>query len=735
MHTGRRRTLRALALALCMALGAPGGALADEPANGPALVAVPVESVDSLPDGPGGLAAPPAAAASPSIGSTPPAAPAASSRITESGLPVPNVSVQVLGGPWVTIERAATFRASVFPIPDGGTISVLVDGTPVTEFAADTVDGTADHAWVVDRPIGSHTMSAAFSGTATLGAATSGESPLSIYGKGLTTFRVSTTDATTVARNTPIHYTATLAPNPGGGSVAWYLDDLLMETDAVLDGEIAFDPPTTTPYTHYLRAVFSGFGNWAEYAAPQVQFYVRPDPTTTELEAPATAHVGTDVVLTARITPNPGGGTVSWIQTGGYAAISAPVDADGYARHTITAGAPTTVTWTAHFDGHSFFGSSVSPAVSVTFTREAGVTLTADRATATVGEKPVTLQATAVFPASPPAWAPGTVIFRDVVDGVVEDLGPVAVDATTFGASYSSSALRIGVHTITALYDAPPGYDDATSAPVTVTIAPDTAPTTSLALQYTTIYPVADGYRDSVAVRGQAAERLRITVRIYDSANRLKRTTAAIWKNAGSWSIVWDGKDSRKKVVPAGRYTVATTLVDTRGNTATIRKSITVSSRKVTWKTGTPVVVKGSKLTFFTIEGEPAGKLYKSPDYTGGIVMDAGCEGCGWIGGRAVFSMPGVAWRKVYVQVKGHGFADRDPGATLVEHPDTADLVDYSPNCLYDERGVTCGHPVSAAYVSSTIRKLRFWIVMRPERADAYDLAWLKLTYQYAVLN
>jgi hypothetical protein len=165
---------------------------------------------------------------------------------------------------------------------------------------------------------------------------------------------------------------------------------------------------------------------------------------------------------------------------------------------------------------------------------------------------------------------------------------------------------------------------------------------------------------------------------------------------------------------------------------------VTVSWRKAVWKS-VSVTRYGDQGTYF---GDAAGigKLYYSPDYPHGIILDSGamirdCTDCGWVGGRFTFLLktaPG--YRSIYVQVRGHGFIDREhPGSEWIENPVSKALAYGYPPCD-DAPGVTCGIQTSAAYVSST-HHLVAWLTMTQAWGDAYDLWYFKLTYKYAVLK
>ena len=129
-----------------------------------------------------------------------------------------------------------------------------------------------------------------------------------------------------------------------------------------------------------------------------------------------------------------------------------------------------------------------------------------------------------------------------------------------------------------------------------------------------------------------------------------------------------------------------------------------------------------------------------SLDYPHGRILDSGamirdCTSCGWAGGRFVFAVKAdvLEYRSMFMQIRGHGFTDREhPGSASLVNPATGLFELTNANCDYDQPGVTCGIPFTSRYVSSTGRVVA-WVWMTQAWGDAYDLYYLRLTYQYAV--
>ena len=100
------------------------------------------------------------------------------------------------------------------------------------------------------------------------------------------------------------------------------------------------------------------------------------------------------------------------------------------------------------------------------------------------------------------------------------------------------------------------------------------------------IYPVKDGYRDTVTLSGHRDESIAVTISIYNSSN--KRVRLATKSSAtGAYSYVWNGRDSKGAVLPAGKYRVVQKLVDTSGTTKSFTAYVNLSTKKLVTVTKT----------------------------------------------------------------------------------------------------------------------------------------------------
>lgn len=202
---------------------------------------------------------------------------------------------------------------------------------------------------------------------------------------------------------------------------------------------------------------------------PLTQTVVSPPVTTTTLVSSVNpADSGTSVTFTATTTS--GGvpvtvGTMSFKRGANNMAVGVPVNGSGVATFTTTAIPVGSWQITAVYDGLQSFQASTSTAVSQAVIFAGGpvpvtVTLTSDDASSGLGQL-VMLTATVRVTATGVAVNSGTITFKD--GGSTIGTSAVPVNPTTGAATYVSSTLTSGTHTMTADYVGAPVYTNATS--------------------------------------------------------------------------------------------------------------------------------------------------------------------------------------------------------------------------------------------------------------------------------
>jgi hypothetical protein len=190
-------------------------------------------------------------------------------------------------------------------------------------------------------------------------------------------------------------------------------------------------------------------------------------PTTTALSASANSiTAGQSVTFTATVTASSTpSGTVTFYD-GTTALGTGTLNGSGVATYSTTSLAVGSHSITASYAANSTFAGSTSSAVSVTVTAPVliGTTtkLTASATTVNAGAS-VTFNAT-VTPASGSGTPTGTISFMDGTTTLA------MMSLSSGAASYSSSSLAVGSHSITAVYGGDSNYSGSTSSAVSVTV-------------------------------------------------------------------------------------------------------------------------------------------------------------------------------------------------------------------------------------------------------------------------
>ena len=164
---------------------------------------------------------------------------------------------------------------------------------------------------------------------------------------------------------------------------------------------------------------------------------------------------------------------------------------------------------------------------------------------------------------------------------------------------------HVGDHSYTATYSGNTTLAGSVSDPATdFTVVADTVDATGVGVNYGTFYPVKDKYKDTLKISGNRQELIAVTIRIYNSKD--KRVALVTKPQAtGGYSFSWNGKVG-KKVLPAGKYRIVQTLVDSAGTTKVVTKYANLSHKKLVTVTRT-ISKNGAAVAAGTI-----GHIYKA---------------------------------------------------------------------------------------------------------------------------
>jgi len=339
-------------------------------------------------------------------------------------------------------------------------------------------------------------------------------------------------------------------------------------------------------------------------------------PTVTTVDAsPNPAPAGTAVTLTASVTPNPGLGTVAWTDAMDDDATigESPVDpATGVATLVVTL-APGFYGAVATFRGSSGFAASSGGPLLVTVLGAGAPTSTTLAAAGPATEHGLEVVLTAAV--DPPL--DGLMAF---IDGITL-LAVEAIDPDTGVATFVSSRLRVGPHRIVAAFLGDEDHAASQSAPLAITVTPATRIHASgLGLSQATFYPVRDGHLDTVAIRGRVGQPAELTVEVFARATGTRVASLRFGEKVGAYSVPWDGRDARGRLLPAGGYRVVQHLRDTWGNTLAQAATVTISLKQLHWTTASQTRSGSSADKRFAY----ASALILRSRFAGGVQLDAG---------------------------------------------------------------------------------------------------------------
>jgi len=268
----------------------------------------------------------------------------------------------------------------------------------------------------------------------------------------------------------PVALTSTVkAPGPiPTGTIQFSNNFSAIGSSKLVNGTAAFNTSFAQPGYQLVSALYSGNQDYNSSSSPLLSVNVLMNPTISQLgAAPNPVVAAQPVTFTAGVTsstvkqPVPSG-TVQFIDNGGQIGVAQLIN--GAASITLSSLAVGTHSITSSYEGSGAFNPSSSSAISVVVQKAlSSITLSASPNPAIV-KTSVTFKAVVKGPRQPT----GSVVFYDVSKALTAAL-PVDFEGM---ATFSTSSLAVGTHTIVADYSGDPNLNASTSAPLGVKINP-----------------------------------------------------------------------------------------------------------------------------------------------------------------------------------------------------------------------------------------------------------------------
>jgi hypothetical protein len=345
----------------------------------------------------------------------------------------------------VVYGQQVTLLATVTPGAATGTVQ-FTEGATV--LATVPVGGGTASFPISTLSTGTHSISAAYSGDALNGNSTSTPMTLTI-GKASSTVAAASS-ANPAVSGQVVTFTATVTPAAATGTVQFLDSATVLGSAAVSGGVAALSTSSLGAGSHSITAVYSGDTNYNSTSAGLAET-VKGTTVTTLSANNSSIALGQTVQLTASVAPASATGTVQFLD--GASSLGIIPLSGGTAAVAVSNLAVGSHTFVAVYSGDGYDVASTSPAAAVTVSKaNSSAALSSSQNPAVAGQS-VTFTVTVA-----PTGATGTVQFKDGASV----LGAVRV--TGGAASFATSTLAAGSHSITAVYSGDGNYNGASAS-------------------------------------------------------------------------------------------------------------------------------------------------------------------------------------------------------------------------------------------------------------------------------
>ncbi len=392
-----------------------------------------------------------------------------------------------------TFGQSVTFIATV---TDGATPTGTVtfkDGA--TTLGTGTLNGSGQATFATSSlSVGSHTITAEYGGDGTHGASTSAPLTQVVNVSGTTVTLASSQNPSTFGQS--VTFTATVTDSGTPTGTVTFKDGATTLGTGTLNGsgQASFATSSLSVGSHTITAEYGGDGtHGASTSAPLTQVVNVSGTTVTLASSQNPSTFGQSVTFTATVTDSgTPTGTVTF-KDGATTLGTGTLNGSGQATFATSSLSAGSHSITAEYGGDGTHGASTSAPLTQTVNRSGTtVTLASSQNPSTFGQS-VTFTATVTDSGTPT----GTVTFKD--------------GATTLGtgtlngsgqATFATSSLSAGSHSITAEYGGDANHAASTSAPLTQTVNKSGTTTTLVSSQNPSAFGQAVTFTATVTSSG-----------------------------------------------------------------------------------------------------------------------------------------------------------------------------------------------------------------------------------------
>ena len=378
--------------------------------------------------------------------------------------------------------QSVTFSATVAAAPPGtGTPTGMVtfqDGTTVLGQVPLNGGGVASFS-TSGLALGSHTVTATYASDSNF-AASSGSTMQSVQNLNSTaTTATSSPNPSIFGQSVTFTSTTTSSGGVPVGTVTFTEGSTVWASNVTVDGSghASFNTTALAVGSHTITATFTGATGWANSSgnAPPQVVNSTATTTTTATSSPNPSVFGQLVTFTSTTTSSGGAptGTVTFTEGSTVWASNVAVNGSGQALFSTTALAVGNHTINAAFTGTGGFGNSNGNAPRQVVNKAATTTAVSSSATPSVYSQPVTFTATVTATAPGSGVPTGTVTFKNGGS----TLGTGTLNGSGI-ATFTTSTLSVGSHSITAVYGGSTSFNTSTSPVLTQTVNQDATTST-----------------------------------------------------------------------------------------------------------------------------------------------------------------------------------------------------------------------------------------------------------------
>ncbi|MBZ5625107.1 MAG: Ig-like domain repeat protein, partial [Acidobacteriia bacterium] len=388
--------------------------------------------------------------------------PVTSAVLTETVTKTPSTTVLSANTATSVYGQSVLFTTAVTPAFATGTVDIMDGATVLITLP---VNGPISVLNTTTLAVGTHTVTAVFSGDATYAGSTSAAATVTVS-KAATTMALSSS-VNPAASGQPVVFSVALAPITATGNVQFLDGATVIGTVATVFGTASFSTAGLAAGSHSITVVYAGDANCNAVTSAAITQTVTKAPSTTSLSASSgTIVFGQSVSLTASVAPVSATGTVQFLD--GATPIGTAALSGGRASLTAANLAAGVHSITVVYGGDAGTGGSTSSPVTVSVSKAGASVSPGSSLNPSVAGQTVILTATVT-----PAAATGNAQF---LDGATV-IGTAALSGGA--AALSTAALAAGSHSITAVYGGDANYNGATSSVLAQTVKAVTTTTLS----------------------------------------------------------------------------------------------------------------------------------------------------------------------------------------------------------------------------------------------------------------